>query len=128
MTSSRTSLTRNTYLRIAPVVIVVLLVAACVSQDTTPAHRLIHEQGMVRTIVVSPAVASSDQALDQIAMHYLNRLGSPGSRAVMLQVWSDDQSAPRGDVTDMTDAQLNARVAVVTINESSGFHKVERPE
>lgn len=95
-----------------------------------PAYTLVHSQGsMERTIVVPGSVGASDADLRTIAWHFIDLSSAPrGRRAVMLQVWTDQSLAPSGDVGKMTDAELAARTAVVTINEATGFNAVERPK
>lgn len=78
---------------------------------------------MAHTILVSEQVAKDDAALRRIAEFYLK---TAPKRAVMLMVWTDPNLVPKGDVTKMSDAALAARVAVVTINQSTGFNAVER--
>jgi len=77
---------------------------------------------MIRSIVVDEKVATNDSALLKIAESLLPSM--PG-RAVMLQVWTDARQVPER-VENMTDAQLAARRAVVTINLNTGQRKVDR--
>lgn len=104
------------------VLAVVAVVWVSVTPSGVPKYRLVAQQGMTRSIVVDEEIAANDAALLAIADSLLPRM--PG-RAVMLMVWTDDRMVPRGNIADMTDAQLAARRAVVTINLNTGYRKVE---
>jgi hypothetical protein len=87
-----------------------------------PPHRIVQQQGDVRLTVVAPEVAADDAGLLRIAESLLPAMTR---RLVMLQVWTDAAMVP-DRIESMTDAQLAARKAVVTINRNTGFRKVER--
>jgi len=102
-------------------------VCGCVTSESSasravPPYRIVQQQGDVRLIVVASEVAADDASLLRIAESLLP--GMP-RRLVILQVWTDGSMVPDRAET-MTDPQLAARKAVVTINRNTGFRKVER--
>jgi hypothetical protein len=80
---------------------------------------VVRTQGMVKLVVISKA-RERDYSLYKDAVRKL----CPTDRHCGVQFWSDRRYVPSGSPLDMTDAQLNARLAAYIQNPRTGYREL----
>ena len=93
---------------------------ASISLDTRAEDwSVVRTQGMVKLVVV-PKARERDYSLYEDAVAKL----CPRDRHCGVQFWSDRRHVPPGSPLNMTDAQLNARLAAYVQNPRTGHREL----